>query len=58
MERLVQALAFKTGSEVSFHELGQMAGLDNQTIEKYVGLLEKAFIIFRLPSLSRNLPTS
>jgi len=55
MERLVQALAFQTGHEVSYYELGQMAGLDNQTTEKYIALLEKAFIVFRLGSLSRNL---
>lgn len=55
MERLVQALAFQVGNEISYNELGQIAGLDNQTTEKYIDLLEKAFIIFRLGSLSRNL---
>lgn len=55
MERLVQALAFQVGSEVSFNELGQLTGLDNETTEKYVDLLEKSFIIFRLGSLRRNL---
>jgi len=55
LERLVQALAFQVGNQVSYHELGQMAGLDNETTEKYINLLEKAFIIFRLSSFSRNL---
>jgi predicted AAA+ superfamily ATPase len=55
MEKLVQALAFQVGHEVSYNELGQLAGLDNQTTEKYISLLEKAFIVFRLGSLSRNL---
>jgi uncharacterized protein len=55
LERLVQALAFQVGQEVSYHELGKISGLDNQTVEKYVDLLEKAFIVFRLSSLSRNL---
>ncbi len=55
MEKLIQALAFQVGSEVSYHELGQITGLDNQTTEKYIDLLEKAFIVFRLGSLSRNL---
>jgi len=55
MEKLVQALALQIGNEVSFHELGQLCGIDNQTVERYVGLLEKAFIVFRLGSLSRNL---
>uniref|UniRef100_UPI00404871D5 ATP-binding protein n=1 Tax=Roseivirga sp. TaxID=1964215 RepID=UPI00404871D5 len=55
LEKLVQALAFQIGQEVSYHELGQITGLDNETVERYISLLEKAFIIFRLPSLSRNL---
>ena len=55
MEKLIQALAFQVGNEVSYHELGQLTGLDNQTAEKYINLLEKAFIVFRLGSLSRNL---
>ena len=55
MEKLLQAIAFQMGNEVSYHELGQTTGLDNQTTEKYIDLLEKAFIIFRLGSLSRNL---
>ncbi len=55
MERLIQALAFQVGQEVSYNELGQMTGLDNQTTEKYIQLLEKTFILFRVGSLSRNL---
>lgn len=55
MEKLLQALAFQLGNEVSYHELGQITGLDTTTTEKYIDLLEKAFIIFRLGSLSRNL---
>jgi len=55
LEKLVQALAFQVGNEVSYNELGQMTGLDNQTVEKYIDLLEKAFVVFRLGSLSRNL---
>ena len=55
LEKLVQALAFQVGNEVSFHELGQLSGLDNQTVERYIELLEKAFIIFRLGALRRNL---
>ncbi len=55
LERLIQALAFQVGNQVSYTELGQLCGLDNETIEKYISLLEKAFIIFRLGTLSRNL---
>lgn len=52
---LLQALAFQTGNEVSYNELGRTIGLDNQTVEKYIDLLERAFVIFRLGALNRNL---
>jgi len=55
LERLVQALALQLGNEVSYNELGQICGIDNETVEKYISLLEKAFIVFRLNSFSRNL---
>ena len=55
LESLVQTLAFQIGQLVSYHELGQIVGLKKDTVERYINLLEKAFIIFRLPSLSRNL---
>lgn len=53
--KLLQAIAFQIGSEVSFNELAQTCGLDPKTVEAYVQLLEQAYIIFRLPSYSRNL---
>ena len=52
---LLQALAFQVGSQVSYNELGQLCGLDNKTVEKYINLLEQVFVIFRLGSFSRNL---
>ncbi len=55
IQKLLQAIAFQVGFQVSYSELGQMCGLDNKTIEKYISLLEQAFVIFRLPSFSRNL---
>jgi predicted AAA+ superfamily ATPase len=55
LETLTQALAFQMGNEVSNNELGQLTGLNSETVERYIYLLEKAFVIFRLPSLSRNL---
>lgn len=54
LEKLVQALAFQTAQVISYHELGQLCGLNSETVEKYINLLEKAFIVFRL-SFSRNL---
>lgn len=55
LEKLVQALAYQIGSEVSYNELGQTVGLNNETVEKYITLLERSFIVFRLGSFSRNL---
>ena len=55
LRRLVQALALQIGSEVSYSELGGLVGLDKNTIARYVDLLEKGFVIFHLPPLSRNL---
>lgn len=55
LTRLLQALAFQIGSQVSYNELGQLVGLDSKTVERYVDILEKSFIIFRLGSFSRNL---
>lgn len=55
LERIVQALAFQIGNEVSYNELGNICGIDNETVEKYILLLERAFIVFRLNSLKRNL---
>ena len=52
---LLKALAFQIGSQVSYTELGQICGLDKKTVEKYVILLEQAFVVFRLPSLHRNM---
>ncbi len=54
LEKIVKALALQVGSEVSFHEVGQLVGADNQTVERYVDLLEKTFVVFRLPAYSRN----
>jgi len=53
--RLLQLLAFQIGNEVSYNELGQNLSIDNETVEKYLQLLEKTFVIFRLGSFSRNL---
>ena len=53
--KLLQALAYQIGSQVSFSELGQIVGLDSKTVEKYIVLLEQCFVIFRLNSFSRNL---
>jgi hypothetical protein len=55
LEKIVKALALQIGSEITYHEIGQLVGADNETVEKYVDLLEKAFVVFRLPAFSRNI---
>ncbi len=53
--RLIQALAFQVGNQVSFNELSNLVDLDHKTVERYVNLLEQVFIVFRLSTFSRNL---
>lgn len=52
---LLQALAYQIGSQVSYAELASTVGIDAKTVETYIGLLEKSYIIFRLRSFSRNM---
>lgn len=52
---LLQAIAFQVGDQVSYSELASTVGIDVKTVESYIDVLEKCYIIFRLPSLSRNL---
>jgi predicted AAA+ superfamily ATPase len=54
LEKLIKALALQIGSEISYQEIAQTAGSDGKTVEKYINLLEQAFVLFRLPALNRN----
>lgn len=53
--RLVQALALQIGSQISYNELSKIVGLEQKTVEKYIDILEKCYIVFRLSSFSRNI---
>ncbi|PCI25164.1 ATPase [Candidatus Peregrinibacteria bacterium] len=55
LEKLLQALALQIGNEVSYNELGGLLGIDKATVASYIRILEQAFIVFRLPPLSRNI---
>ena len=52
--KILKALALQVGSEVSYNEISQLVNGDFHTVEKYIDLLEKAFVIFTLPAYSRN----
>lgn len=55
LQKLVRALALQIGSEVSYNELSRTVGVDKATVESYIDLLEKCFVVFRLPAYSSNL---
>jgi uncharacterized protein len=55
LEKILQALAFQLGSEVSYNELAQLTGVDKNTVSSYIRLLELSCIIYPLHSFSRNL---
>ena len=55
LSKLLTALALQLGNEVSSHELGNIVGMKSETVENYMELLEKVFVIFRLRSFSRNI---
>lgn len=54
LHNILKALALQIGSEVSFNEIAQLVGADKGTVEKYIHLLEQTFVVFTLPSFSRN----
>jgi len=55
LKKLLQALAFQVGNEVSLNELGNLVDLDKNTVARYLDILQKAFIIVQLPAFSRNM---
>jgi uncharacterized protein len=52
---LLRLLAFQIGQEVSIAELASSLGLNRLTVERYLDLLEKVFVIYRVTGFSRNL---
>ena len=57
LEKILIALALQVGSEVSYNEIAQTVGSDSKTVEKYIDLLSKCYIIFQLNAFSRNIRT-
>ncbi|MCX5749803.1 MAG: ATP-binding protein [Candidatus Saganbacteria bacterium] len=52
--KLIKALALQIGSEVSYNELSNLIEIDKKTIERYIDLLEKNYVVFRLPPYTKN----
>lgn len=55
LENLLRALSFQCGSQVSNNEIADLIRTDDKTVGRYIELLKKCFIVFELPSYSRNL---
>ena len=55
LDNLVKALAMQVGSEVSLNELAGLVGVDRKTVETYIDLLEKNYVVFSLPAYSGNM---
>lgn len=54
LEKLVQGLALQIGSEVNYNELSQLVSISKDTVQRYIDILEKGYVIFRLRSFNRN----
>lgn len=48
--RMLQLLAFNIGETISYNDIAERCGLDNETVERYIDLLEDAYILIRLKS--------
>lgn len=55
IEKILQALSLQIGSEVSYNEIADLVKSDPMTVTRYIDLLEKTMVVYRLPSFSRNL---
>ncbi|MBI4974095.1 ATP-binding protein [Candidatus Roizmanbacteria bacterium] len=54
LRKLVTALALQIGQEVSYTELANLVGIDQKTVVRYIDLLEKNYVVLRLPAIRRN----
>lgn len=54
IQKLLRILALRIGSEISYSQIGSLLSMDGRTIERYIDLLEKSYIIFRLPPFFTN----
>ena len=52
LQRLVQILSYRIGSEINFASLGNDLGINRLTVEKYIDILEKNYIVFSLQAFN------
>jgi len=55
LDKILTAIALQLGQEVSYNEIAQLTDSDFKTIDRYIDLLEKSFVVFKLPALKRNM---
>jgi predicted AAA+ superfamily ATPase len=55
LDKLLRAIAFQVGNEVSYNEIAQLVGIDKNTVSNYIDMLCKAYVLFKVPSFSKNL---
>jgi predicted AAA+ superfamily ATPase len=55
ISKLLKLVALQLGNEVSLSELGNALDISKETVNRYLDLLEKSFVLFRLSGFSRNL---
>ncbi|MDE6341156.1 MAG: ATP-binding protein [Muribaculaceae bacterium] len=55
LQKILVALALQLGGEVAYSEVARTVGSDPKTVERYIDLLEKCYVLYSLPGLSRNL---
>lgn len=54
LSRLLKALALQVGSQVSYNELANTVKIDKKTVERYIDILEKNYIVFKLSPYTKN----
>ena len=52
---LLRLIAFQIGREVSLEELGRQLGMSKNTVERYLDMLSKVFVVYRINGFNRNL---
>ena len=55
LQKLLRLIAFQIGKDVSYHEIGRQLGMGKNTVEKYLDLLTKVFVLYKVEGFSRNL---